>query len=185
MSTIPQLSLFDGAICPICKIWVTSSGYRQKTMRKCVDCERAQCRAYYKSHKDAASERSRKWRQLNAEYNITRMAKWHEDHKDRALERNRQWRKENPEKRKVTKHRRYARQQNAKGSFTPEQWALLLSFYGNKCLCCGSSDDICADHVISLKVGGENTIENLQPLCRRCNSRKRTKHIDYRVCNIP
>jgi 5-methylcytosine-specific restriction endonuclease McrA len=36
------------------------------------------------------------------------------------------------------------------------------------------------DHVVPLKHGGLNTIENIQPLCGSCNSRKHLKHIDYR-----
>lgn len=57
--------------------------------------------------------------------------------------------------------------------------------YGNNCLCCGSDDDLTIDHVIPINKGGKNELDNLQPLCRSCNSKKGIDIIDYRkeVCN--
>lgn len=56
----------------------------------------------------------------------------------------------------------------------------VLDEFGNKCLCCGSYDDICIDHVVPLSLGGFNRVDNMQPLCRSCNSKKGVKTIDYR-----
>jgi hypothetical protein len=41
-----------------------------------------------------------------------------------------------------------------------------------RCVTCGSRDDLAADHVVPESAGGEATLENLQTLCRSCNSRK-------------
>lgn len=43
---------------------------------------------------------------------------------------------------------------------------------GAKCAECGSTEDICADHVTSRHEGGSSNPENYQPLCRPCNSGK-------------
>ena len=36
------------------------------------------------------------------------------------------------------------------------------------------------DHVVPLKLGGANTVDNVQPLCGSCNCKKHLKIIDYR-----
>lgn len=45
---------------------------------------------------------------------------------------------------------------------------------GFKCLVCGSQRMLRADHVIAESKGGPATLENLQTLCRNCNSKKGT-----------
>ncbi len=56
----------------------------------------------------------------------------------------------------------------------------VFNKYGKKCLCCKSIENISIDHIIPVNKGGTNCIENLQPLCKSCNSRKGTNIIDYR-----
>jgi 5-methylcytosine-specific restriction endonuclease McrA len=69
------------------------------------------------------------------------------------------------------------------GTHTIEEWAALKQRFGNRCLACGRTEPdikLSADHVVPLSKGGGDDIANLQPLCRPCNSVKRTKIIDYR-----
>lgn len=46
---------------------------------------------------------------------------------------------------------------------------------GGKCVRCGSTDFLIADHVVSRRNGGSHHPENLQCLCFSCNARKSTK----------
>lgn len=44
-----------------------------------------------------------------------------------------------------------------------------------RCVKCGSWEDLCADHIYPESLGGESTMENLQTLCRPCNTSKGAK----------
>ena len=76
-----------------------------------------------------------------------------------------------------------ARKLQAEGSFSADEWLELKREYNYSCLCCGRREpDICltVDRVIPLVKGGTNRIDNIQPLCVSCNSKKHSKSIDYR-----
>ena len=76
---------------------------------------------------------------------------------------------------------RKAQKQASETHYTLEQWSSLVAEYGRQCLCClKSSIKLTADHVIPLSRGGSDGIENIQPLCGRCNPSKGTRIIDYR-----
>lgn len=53
--------------------------------------------------------------------------------------------------------------------------AIRLAVYerdGYACLHCGATEALSLDHIHPYSMGGEDTLENLQTLCRSCNSRK-------------
>lgn len=56
------------------------------------------------------------------------------------------------------------------------QWQ-KLSRYARQmqpwCSRCKATKDLTADHILSLADGGQNTLDNIMVLCRRCNSSKK------------
>jgi len=155
---------------------------------------RAQCRKWYSENKEYNVQRAKKWASENPEKHNKAVDDWHKAHrekglvatrkwsnnnKDKELERTRRWRANNPEKARLCTENRRARKINAEGSVSTKEWKELCKKYGNKCLCCGKHE-ITMDHIVPLSEGGPNTIDNCQPLCGSCNSRKHTKTIDYR-----
>lgn len=46
---------------------------------------------------------------------------------------------------------------------------------GHKCVRCGATEDLALDHVYPWSKGGEDTFDNLQTMCRPCNTRKGAK----------
>ena len=97
------------------------------------------------------------------------------------LERTRQWRQANPKKVNYY-NQKYREMLNLNGgTFTFEEWMTLCELYDFRCLCCGKQMKLTPDHVIPVVHNGLNDIENIQPLCKSCNSRKHSKMIDFRV----
>lgn len=64
--------------------------------------------------------------------------------------------------------------------FTAKEWNDLCSQYHYCCVRCGKQKRLTADHIRPLFLGGSDGIENIQPLCKVCNSIKGTQYIDYR-----
>jgi len=85
--------------------------------------------------------------------------------------------------RKRFRNQRYkARKRNAEGSHTFGEWELLKRQYGYTCPACGKMEPeikLTEDHIISLSKGGSDWIENIQPLCVKCNTIKMTKSTKY------
>jgi 5-methylcytosine-specific restriction endonuclease McrA len=71
-------------------------------------------------------------------------------------------------------------------SHTTEEWLALVEACGNKCVCCGTpaadlnGGSLCKDHITPIYSGGSDGLENIQPMCRNCNSSKGSDAHDYR-----
>jgi hypothetical protein len=86
------------------------------------------------------------------------------------------------ETKRFANQRRRALKAGAEGSHTFGEWETLKKQCGNKCLMCGEIEPnikLTEDHIVPLSKGGTDYIENIQPLCLACNTRKHTKVINF------
>jgi len=140
-------------------------------------------RKYRETHRQEINTKARERRTKKLEHYREIGRKSREKH---AQERNayqREYGKANRDKLTLLTNNRRARKLEAEGSHTDVEWQKLKAFYNFKCLCCGKREPeirLTRDHVVPLAQGGADSIDNIQPLCSKCNSKKNYRHIDYR-----
>lgn len=61
------------------------------------------------------------------------------------------------------------------GTHTETEWLALCARYDQRCASCGGSKKLTRDHIVPVSKGGTNDIDNIQPLCKSCNSAKKDK----------
>ena len=104
---------------------------------------------------------------------------WHKGHLLKIRNYHRQRYKASPIIRAQARVRgvnRRAKEANAIGLFTLLEWRDKCIQFNYKCAYCGKRPKVLTkDHVIPISLGGENTIINIVPACRRCNSSKQAR----------
>lgn len=166
----------------------------------CYECKRVASRIYRQEHKDKARETRRKWAIRNKEKDNAYKKKWAVENRLKINKKSGEYRKNNPEivkkrnsswwkrnksKSKAYSNKRRAARAEAGGGFTDYEWNQLVKEQSNRCLACGKNKKLTADHVIPLSKGGSSNIDNIQGLCKSCNSSKGAKTIDYRKNKKP
>lgn len=72
-------------------------------------------------------------------------------------------------------------QARAQATHTKEEWTAMLLACGGACVRCGEQTaELQKDHIQPVYQGGSDGIENLQPLCKTCNTSKGPEAIDHR-----
>lgn len=185
-------------ICNACHIKLPATEFYKRSDRrnglssrckKCLDSYRLTDEAKAKSaiwndrwRKNNPEKVQAKERRRKRDRNKCRIyeEKYRSQNREIVVRRSNEWILKHPGKKQEYLDRR---RDSERGHMFTLEWIDLKEKYGNRCLCCGRGEPevkIHADHVIPVKLGGSNNIENRQPLCKRCNSIKHTKIIDYR-----
>jgi len=107
---------------------------------------------------------------------------WREEHKEHCRELQRQWVEKNRDYMNYLSLKRCALKRGASGNHSFGEWELLKKQYDYTCPSCHKKEPeikLTQDHIIPLSKGGSENIENIQPLCKSCNSRKKDKEIKF------
>jgi 5-methylcytosine-specific restriction endonuclease McrA len=73
--------------------------------------------------------------------------------------------------------RRVRQKALASYAITDRDWRRLCQRYDNRCAYCGEQRPLQRDHIIPVTRGGQHSIGNLIPACKRCNLSKMDKFI--------
>ena len=143
---------------------------------------------YYEANKEAIAERKRKWAEANKEAIAAKKREYHEAHKEalnakrraryvadreRVLARQREYKREydRTPAGKVTAKRARAKRRGAPCNGTVKHFKLA-----DKCVRCGSTEELELEHITPISQGGSNHIENLTTMCAECNHGVGGKH---------
>jgi 5-methylcytosine-specific restriction endonuclease McrA len=148
-----------------------------------------------------ARQRARYNKESTRQRHLRRRLRDPEHYREVARAAQKRWRERNPQRSRDVINNSYARhiasnrlngvirrmkrralQLAAPGSYTEADWKVVCAKFENRCPACGKSCKLTADHIIPLSKDGSHNIENIQPLCKSCNSRKGTRLI---VCYLP
>ena len=157
--------------------------------KPCLECgDIFNCRVLNRVRCDSCKHQH-KLRRKRATYKPFRL--WSEEKKQGFRDyRNALWRAKDPHARKeiCSRKRRSKRYPGTPERLPYDVWEQMKALYDFTCLCCGKREPeikLTLDHIVPISRGGQTVVDNIQPLCMRCNISKFTKTIDFRnrVCN--
>lgn len=162
--------------CSVCKQILLLQDFPNKSSTKsgkasaCKPCNQAQKSARYRANLDKNKAYQKQYYEANKSTIIARATKWAKDNPEKQYERNRRWLLSQPGKANVYASNRRAKLKACE--VFPISQRFLRKLYSSDCSYCGSHEQITADHVIPVELGGRHSEGNLVPACQSCNSSK-------------
>jgi 5-methylcytosine-specific restriction endonuclease McrA len=130
---------------------------------------------YYEAHKTEILAKGKEYRQTHRDELRVGHHQYYLSHLDALKAYDKQLSLERPEIHRLASSRRRALIVEAEGTFTLEEFTKLCTTFSFCCVYCGQPKPLGPDHVIPLARGGSNSIDNIVPACRSCNSSKGVK----------
>lgn len=146
----------------------------------CIKCFRAAEKRRRADNPEAIRARDRAYWAAHPDSKRAKDARYKAAHRSEHAESASKWNREHPERFKTHLYNNYARRNGVEPGHTYEQWQAKLAMAGGRCVMCGSEKNITRDHIIPLAAGGSDSIDNIQPLCRSCNTRKANQRRESR-----
>jgi 5-methylcytosine-specific restriction endonuclease McrA len=153
---------------------------RASTYRKNPSKYAANSREYYAANRDAVlvreKERNRRRKIKRSQYRKSNRAAIAIKEKD--------YRVKNREAVNTRNQKKEAMMRGCKVHHTVKEWEILKALHGYSCVMCFKTEPeikLTRDHVLPISQGGENGINNLQPMCGPCNSSKGSRKLDMRI----
>lgn len=149
------------------KQWVSENRERhnflnRKNAPKYKEKMKETVRNWYLNNRERVKETSAKWREANRDLLRKRARERYHANHDQYLAKNRR-------RRDLVRGAKIC-------DFTGAQWTFVKEAYSHRCAYCGNhSERLTIDHVIPISKGGDHTLSNIVPACRKCNYAKSNK----------
>jgi len=148
---------------------------------------RAYFRDHYRRNREAKIAYSKQWAEEHREHRREYLAQYRAENAESLSEYFKAYGVENAEKRHIWVANYRARKMEAEGSYSFDEWEQLCALFDEGCASCQRKDEpLEADHIVPLTwEATSNWIDNIQPLCKSCNSSKGNHHdTDYRPAHV-
>ena len=153
-----------------------------KNSAKCKPCAKAYAKAWAKANPEKykmqwQKKNKRRWvEQKQDQAYMLKKAIYRQENSARRVANAKAWNEANKQRyhqHVATSHikRRIAKDARAYKILDKEYKRL----YASPCAFCGATEKITMDHIIPISRSGNHSIGNLQPLCRKCNSSKKSR----------
>ena len=140
---------------------------------------------YYRTHQEQVKNKNKRYYEREKEKLLKYQNIYYAIHKDNKKDYDKQYRKTHKAEKLLSDNRRRIRKLSLGGLHTVGEWENLKAQYNWTCPACKKMEpevNLTRDHIVPLVKGGSDNIENIQPLCRKCNASKYTEIIKYDYC---
>jgi 5-methylcytosine-specific restriction endonuclease McrA len=153
----------------------SNSSVKSGLRPECIECHKKYSKQYRENNKEQETDRAKKYREHNPEKVKALFKRYREQNKDKRSGWN--------------KKRRALKLGNSHIPYTLED---IFKEYGFNCFICGKAIDLSAprqpgkngwelglhiDHLISLKNGGADSLQNVRPTHGKCNLKKGSRNV--------
>lgn len=175
--------------CPMCKIKKSLNDFHKSSNTKdgaqghCKDCKKILSKKYEKN-RDAETKKKYHKNDWQKKKNNPQYLKQHKEWLYKNSEYVKKKAKEYREKNKIllliSRSNQKSKQKGYYGVISMKEWEFVLLMTRYMCIACEDNTADSIDHVLPLSRGGTNTVNNIQPMCLKCNLKKGARHVDFR-----
>jgi len=167
-------------ICKTCQVELPLDNF-YKAASKCKPCHSAYTIAWQKANPDRVkvyNNRSNKkrWKVQKEDKDfMLKKTLYRQANRDVRIETAKRWNQNNKDRYRIHVAKSHIKRKGADVFIILDRE--MKALYASSCAFCNSREKITMDHIIPISRGGRHSIGNLQPLCKSCNSSKKSRLI--------
>jgi hypothetical protein len=137
---------------------------------------------YAKKNKERIASYQVEYYAKNVEIKKRNAREWLKNNRVKSNKTKAQYNAKHPEQNRISRHNRRAKIRKTGGKLSKGLATKLIQLQQGKCACCALplGDNFHLDHIMPIKLGGQNIDSNIQLLRSTCNQQKHAKHpVDF------